>query len=562
MVDFKEVLCYNIKINCFAQKGIIMINNEHSKYTAACYCRLSRDYVQDGTSVSIETQKKILEDYCKSNDFNVFDFYCDDGFTGTNFERPNFKRMMSDLNNGAVNMVVVKDLSRLGRNYIETGRLIEETFPENGIRFIAVGDDVDTERENLDLDLMLPMKNIFNQYYPADCSRKTRQAFKTKALRGEFIGSTAPYGYKKSVDDKHVLEIDNATAPTIKWIFEMVAYHGYGYNKIARVLSKKKVLTPTAYQAELNGKNYSKDPYDWNLATVRKMLENQVYLGHTINGKKRKISFKSKRVILQPESKWIMVENTHEPIISQQLWNDAHKRLDSRKRTSKTGNVNIFAGILKCDTCGCALGVANTSSRKNYYSCNTYKRKGKEACSIHYILKDDLYDIVFADIQKKLKVVKLNEEDFIKQVLKKLGSTDNHQKERILEEISALEIRIKALDNKFDRLYEDRLDGVISDKRFKEMSSKCEDEQQKLSTRLDELKEHLNQQTEMKVNVSSFVEIIKQYTDVKALDKELLNRLIEKIVIGDKVKTDNGYTQRITIYYKFLGSLNDSCITK
>ncbi len=539
-----------------------MINNEHSKYTAACYCRLSRDDVQDGTSVSIETQKKILDDYCKSNDFNVFDFYCDDGFTGTNFERPNFKRMMSDLNNGAVNMVVVKDLSRLGRNYIETGKLIEETFPENGVRFIAVGDDVDTERENLDLDLMLPMKNIFNQYYPADCSRKTRQAFKTKALRGEFIGSTAPYGYKKSVDDKHVLEIDKSTAPTIKWIFEMVAYHGYGYNKIARVLSKKKILTPTAYQAELNGKNYNKDPYDWNLASVRKMLENQVYLGHTINGKKRKISFKSKRVISQPESKWIMVENTHEPIISKQLWNDAHKRLDSRKRTSKTGNVNIFAGLLKCDTCGCALGVANTSSRKNYYSCNTYKRKGKEACSIHYILKDDLYDIVLADIQKKLKVVKLNEEDFIKRVQKKLGSTDNHQKERILEEISALEIRIKALDNKFDRLYEDRLDGVISDKRFKEMSSKCEDEQQKLSIRLEELKEHLNQQTEIKFNVSNFVETIKQYTDVKALDKELLNRFIDKIVIGDKVKNDNGYTQRITIYYKFLGSLNDSCITK
>lgn len=488
--------------------------------------------------------------------------YIDDGFTGTNFERPNFKRMMSDLNNGTVNMVVVKDLSRLGRNYIETGRLIEETFPEIGARFIAVGDDVDTDRENLDLDLMLPMKNIFNQYYPADCSRKTRQAFKTKALRGEFIGSTAPYGYKKSVDDKHVLEIDKSTAPTIKWIFEMVAYHGYGYNKIARVLSKKKILTPTAYQAELNGKNYNKDPYDWNLASVRKMLENQVYLGHTINGKKRKISFKSKRVISQPESKWIMVENTHEPIISKQLWNDAHKRLDSRKRASKTGNVNIFAGLLKCDTCGCALGVANTSSRKNYYSCNTYKRKGKEACSIHYILKDDLYDIVLADIQKKLKVVKLNEEDFIKRVQKKLGSTDNHQKECVLKEISSLEIKIKSLDNKFDKLYEDRLEGVISDKRFKEMSGKCEDEQQKLSIRLDELKEHLNQQTEIKVNVSSFVETIKQYTDVKGLDKELLNRFIDKIVIGDKVKNDNGYTQRITIYYKFLGSLNDSCITK
>lgn len=203
----------------------------------------------------------------------------DDGFTGTNFDRPNFKRMMSDVNNGNVNMVVVKDLSRFGRNYIEVGKYIEDVFPETGVRFVAIGDDVDTVRENTDLDFMLPLKNIFNQYYPADCSRKTRQAFITKAKRGEFIGSQAPYGYKKSANDKHILEIDEVTAPTVKWIFEVIAYHGYGYNKVARVLSEKRVITPAAYQAQRGGHNYEKNPYDWNLATIVKMLENTAYQG-------------------------------------------------------------------------------------------------------------------------------------------------------------------------------------------------------------------------------------------------------------------------------------------
>ncbi len=539
-----------------------MIFNGQSIYTAACYCRLSRDDEQDGMSVSIETQKKVLEDYCRSNNFNVFDFYCDDGFTGTNFDRPNFKRMMSDVKDGIINMVVVKDLSRLGRNYIETGRLIEETFPESGVRFIAIGDDVDTNRENLDLDLMLPMKNIFNQYYPADCSRKTRQAFKTKAMRGEFIGFFAPYGYRKSAADKHILEIDEATAPIVIEMFEMVAYKGYGYNKIARVLSERKILTPTAYQAKQNGRSYDKDPYDWNLTTVNKMLSNQVYLGHTVNGRKKKLSFKSKRVIYVPEEKWIVVENTHEPLISQQLWDTAHKRLNSRKRTSKNGSVNIFAGLIKCDRCGYTMTIANAQGHRNYFSCNTYKRKGKEACSIHYIRYDDLYDMVLADIRAKLRVVHRNEDAFVRKVLKKLGSTKGQQTERIKKEMTAVESRLKELDAKFDRLYDDRLEGFISDKKFKEMAVKCESEQEQLNVRLTELQEQLSQQTEIEVNVSRFVETVRRYTDVDALDKELLNRLIDKIVVSDKVKTDTGYTQKVKIYYRFLGEMDEYCFAK
>ena len=223
-------------------------------------------------------------------------------------------------------------------------RFIEETFPESGVRFIAIGDDVDTNRENLDLFLMLPMKNIFNQYYPADCSRKTRQAFKTKALSGEFIGTNAPYSYRKSTEDNHILEIDEVTAPIVREIFEMTAYKGYGYKKIARELSKRKILTQTTYHCQREGKAYEKDPYDWNLTSVRRILENSEYLGCVVNGRKKKLSFKSKRVISVAQDKWIVADNTHEPIISQRLWNDAHRRLGSHKRTSKTGSVNIFAG--------------------------------------------------------------------------------------------------------------------------------------------------------------------------------------------------------------------------
>lgn len=528
---------------------------EQSIYRAACYCRLSRDDEQDGTSVSIETQVKVLEDYCKSNNISVADFYCDDGFTGTNFDRPNFKRMMSDVNNGNVNMVVVKDLSRFGRNYIEVGKYIEDVFPEIGVRFVAIGDDVDTVRENTDLDFMLPLKNIFNQYYPADCSRKTRQAFVTKAKRGEFIGSQAPYGYKKSAGDKHILEIDEVTAPTVKWIFEMIAYHGYGYNKIARTLSDKKVITPAAYQAQRSGHIYEKDPYNWNLATIVKMMENTAYLGHVTSGKRRKVSFKSKREVKQPQDKWIVNENMHEPLISQQLWDDAHKRLEARKRTSRSGFENIFSGLIKCDKCGYALGISNASDRENYFCCNTYKKKGKDKCSIHYIRYDDLYECVLADLQELLREVCDNGETFRANVLKRLGNADVQNKASAEDEISNLETRIKELEIKFDRLYDDRLNGILSDRKFKELSAKCEAEQDRLTLKLSELREQSDIEAESERNVDRFMALVGRYETIQFLDKELLNRLVDKITVSDKIKTEDGYTQKITVYYKFIGKI-------
>lgn len=535
---------------------------EQSEYTAACYCRLSKDDLQGGTSVSIDTQKKVLEDYCNSRGFTIYDFYCDDGFTGTNFQRPDFQRMMNDVHNGVVNMVVVKDLSRLGRNYIETCKLIEETFPEIGVRFIAIGDDVDTASENLDLDLMTPIKNVINQYYPADVSKKTRQAFKTKAMRGEFIGTNAPYGYRKSAEDNHVLEIDEVTAPIVREIFEMVAYKGYGYNKIARELSKRQILTPTAYRYQRNGKAYEKDPYDWNLVSVRRILENREYLGCIVNGKKKKLSFKSQKVIPVAEDKWIVADNMHEPIISQRLWDDAHRRLGSRKRTSKTGKVNMFAGLVKCDKCGYALTLANTKAGKRYLSCSTYKRKGKESCTVHYLKYDDLYQIVLADIREKLNFIKDNEETFARKLRAELGSLNVSKTKLFQKEVLEIEKRLQRIDAKFDQMYEDRLDGLLPDNKFREMAEKSESEREKLTARLDTLKQELDTQTVIDDNISRFMETVIKYTDITELDRELLNRLIDKIVVGNKVKTDHGYTQKITIHYRFIGDLEGIDLSK
>lgn len=516
----------------------------------------------DSTSVSIETQRKLLEDYCQSHGLTIHDFYCDDGYTGTNFNRPNFRRMMNDVHNNVVNVIVVKDLSRLGRDYIGVGKLIEEIFPENGVRFIAIGDGIDTNNSNADYDFVTPMKNVFNQCYPADVSRKTRQSLRAKAVRGEFIGTNAPYGYRKSSEDKHVLVIDEVTAPIVREIFEMVAYRGYGYNKVARVLSDRKILTPTAYRYQNDGKTYDKDQFDWNLVSVRRILENSEYLGRIVNGKKQKLSFKSKKVVSVDESKWIVVKDTHEPIITERLWDDAHARLDCRKRGSITGGVNIFAGLVKCDRCGYALTLGNNKAGKHYLSCSTYKRKGKDACTLHFIQYDDLYRLVLADIQSKLSLLRTNEEFFARKLQVELGNTSTYKMQSLRKEADEVKKRLQLLDKKFDQMYEDKLSGLLPERKFREMTKNSEAEHQQLTEKLAGLESQIAVQETVDDSISQFMDIIRKYADIKTLDSELLNRLIDKIVVGNKVKSEKGYTQRITIYYRFVGDLGSVDLSK
>ncbi len=525
---------------------------EQSRVIAGLYGRLSDDDDQDGTSVSIETQVKILTDYARDHGMTVYDTYTDDGFTGTNFNRPSFKRLMEDAGNGTINTIIVKDLSRFGRNYLEVGRYISEVFPMMGIRFIAIGDDVDSARGSLDYDLMFPIKNIFNEYYPADCSRKTRQAFATKAKNGEFIGSKAPYGYKKSEADKHVLEIDEEIAPTVEEIFRMAAYKGYGFNKIARVLTERRVMTPTALNEKRANREYHKDPYDWNLTSVRTILYNEAYLGHLISGKRTKMSFKSKRVIRQREELWVVHRNWFPALIPQQLWDDAHKSLSSRKRMSQSGFDNIFAGLLKCDKCRSAVSLSSGRPGEEYYTCNTYKKKGKLRCSSHYLRYDEVYKAVLADIRDTLREVRRDKEAFVEAVLKHIDNTATKQRSQLEREARELKKRVDDLEARFDRMYEDRLNGLLSDRKFKELADKTEAEQEAARARLTEVMSILEGNDDSRERIEDFAERVLKYTEIDRLDREILNTLVDTIIIGDRIQTEDGVSQTITVNYRFM----------
>ncbi len=524
------------------------------KYKAACYCRLSQDDANDGTSVSIETQIKVLTDYCSENHFEIYDFYCDDGFTGTNFNRPNFIRMMSAVDSGAVNLIIVKDLSRFGREYVEVGNYIEKYFPKKNIRFIAIGDNVDTESQDYEMNLMTAFKSIFNEMYPADCSRKVKQAFTAKAKSGEFIGSQPPYGYVRSPQDKHVLVIDESTAPTVRRIFEMAAYSGYGYNKIARILSADKVITPTALQKQRAGRSYDKDPYEWNLATVCSMLNNVQYIGNLVSGKRRKVSYKCDTIRKTSEDEWIVNNGTHEPIISQELWEAAHAKLDSRKRTSKSGFVNIFAGLVKCDCCGYALGISNAKDTENYFTCNTYRKKGKDRCTIHYVKYDDLKGNVLENINSMLNSVHSDEDRFRSCVFEKMNTLDVSEKRRIDEEIVQLREKLDGFEEKLDTMYADRLSGTITDKFFKDFSEKLRIQQEQAEERLDELLKKQSECSQQDENVENFIRIVDEYDNVSTLDAEILNKLVDKIEVGERYRENGKIHRNITIYYRFLGN--------
>ena len=520
-------------------------------FSVACYCRLSKEDERLGESVSIETQRKILEDFCKEKQLAVYDYYIDDGFTGTNFDRPDFQRMIKDIENGNVNMVIVKDLSRFGREHILVGHYIERVFPKMGVTFLALADDVDTSNVNRRQTdrIMMSVRNVFNEMWPADTSDKVRHALEAKASRGEFIGSKAPYGYRKSPKDKHTLIIDEETAPIIKWIFEMAAYSGYGYNKIAKVLSERKVLTPSAYLAQREGKEYDKDPYDWNLTTVHAMFRNETYLGTVTSFKKRKVSYKSDKQIYMPRDEWTVNPNMHEAIISQELWDAAQTRLSVRKRDNKTGFVNIFAGVLKCDQCGGAVVLTGARSSTIYFSCNTYRKKGKEICSAHYVRYDLLYDAVLNDLHRIIESYQNDKGAFKEKLYQKF--IDNNTGDNYLEsERKAAAIKEALARNavKLDELYEDRTDNLITREMFQKQAAIISRSNDELNAKLAVIEEKRNQVLNVEKKVRAFLDILESHQYIDKLDLDLIYRFIKKIVISSMKKNDDGsYHQDIVI---------------
>lgn len=379
-------------------------------YTAGLYCRLSKeDKLLNTESMSIDTQKKKLTDFAKQNGIAIGDIYVDDGLSGVFFDRPDFERMMADVKSNKLNCVIVKDLSRLGRSDAESNRYYEDIFLTEGIRFIAIDDNVDTLRG---FEQIVPFMNMFNAMYPRDISNKTRSAYKTKAEHGEFLGSKAPYGYQKSPEDKHKLVIDEETAPVVRHIFDLVL-QGNGRKKIAKKLREEKILTPAAYAKSRGNERYDKalsvygDDCMWSDVSVGELISNEVYIGNCVNHKQAK-PFKSKKVVDVPKKDWIIVKDTHEPIISNEVWEDAQKLIQNRRRPAKDNCVQIFSGLVKCKDCGRALSY--NSHKTPDYMCGTYRNKGKALCSAHRITYDELYGAVLHDIYHKTKALEQNEE--------------------------------------------------------------------------------------------------------------------------------------------------------
>lgn len=529
-------------------------------YKAALYCRLSVDDGNFGGSVSIETQKILLEQYCKDHKITDYKFYCDDGCSGTNFDRPSFKKMLSDIDEGKINLVIVKDLSRFGRNYVEEGMYVQR-FTDSNIRFIAADDNYDS-LVNSD-DLLFPIKNVVNEMYARDVSKKTKAAKKAKASDGQFIGSKAPFGYKIDPNDRHHLIVDEPAAQVVKRIFRL-ASEGVGYNKMAKIFREEKVLTPIAY-FNLNNPDYFKSDYwrkefDWHVTSIRAILNNEVYLGKLVYGKQRNKSMKSKEKVRNPKEDWIVVENCHEPIITQELWDTVHKILNAKHRPAKAGEVQMFAGLLYCSDCGHCLTYSQKQrkdgSYHGAYSCWMYKTHGKEYCASHYITFDTIYELVLIDIQRNLFQYRKNTDKFKSILSRKYQSDSQKQAEQITLEYEQKQKRCEELDKIISRLYEDNVLGRIGDERYESMSQSYELEQVEIKKALPILKSKIDELKRQSDCADNFINVIKKYTIIDKLDAAILNELIDKIVVHHKEQAEDGRTfQQIEIYYRFVGKL-------
>ena len=527
---------------------------------AALYCRLSVDDGNISGSVSIETQKILLEQYCQAHSITEYEFYCDDGYSGTNFNRPAFQRMLTDIHADKINTVIVKDLSRFGRNYVEVGLQVEH-FKEQNVRFIAADDHYDsTINED---DLMFPMRNVMNEMYARDVSKKTKAAKKAKAKAGQFMGSKPPFGYKLDPNDRHHLVIDEPAAEVVRRIFRLTA-EGIGYNKIAKIFRAEKVLNPIAYFNQHNPDYFKSDywrkEFDWHVTSVRVILNNEVYLGRLVYGKQRAKSMKSKQVVKCPREDWIVVEHCHEPIISQELWDTAHKIMNAKHRPAKTGEVQMFAGLLYCADCGHSLTYSQKKRKDGTYhgaySCWMYKTHGKEYCASHYIRYDTVYDLVLIDLRSVLWNYRRNKKQF-KAFLERKFQTDSAKEAKKLQaEYEKKQSRFEEIDHILCKLYEDSVLGRIPESRYEAMSAQYESEQREIKEALPDLRQRIEQRKTESYATDKFVNLIKKYTVIDRLDAAILNELIDKIVVHHKEVAEDGRVfQQVEIYYRFIGKL-------
>lgn len=541
-------------------------------YKVGIYCRLSRDdatnsakiknYITGDESVSIENQYEMLSKFVMLNSWIEVKTYKDDGYSGGNFQRPGFSEMLEDARAGIINLILVKDLSRLGRDYVEVGRYTDVIFPSLGCRFVSMLDCLDTEGDNTD---MLHFRSLMNDYHLKDLSSKIKSVLHAKMRSGQFIAAYAPYGYRKSDDDKHKLVIDEESAAVVRRIYELRS-SGMGYGKIAASLNRDGVLSPRWYWAVHYGIGECRFSKLWTYTAVKNILSDPVYIGRLVQNSTGTRSYKDKTYVTKPESDWIIHEDAHEAIIPTEMWSrvqELNRAAQARNENNAPPTPTLFSGKLVCADCGSPL-VANreTQRRKNgsikkytSYCCSRYVSSGRSSCSWHRIYKLSLKELVLGEIRAQAEAVTVNEAAVLNKLRKQSAANDASHLDATRQETSKLRRRIHELEQITARLYEDKVSGVISEAAFASLMARSEQERLQKAERLEQLLTEMSKTQQETDNIQKWMDTIRKYLSLHELDRETVDALIHHIEIGERSVIDGQKHQDITIFYRFIGAV-------
>ncbi len=531
-----------------------------STYNVGIYVRLSQEDMREGESLSIENQKKMLTDYVSQHaGWNLVGIYEDDGYSGTSFDRPGVRQLLDDAKSGKINLILCKDLSRFGRNYIEVGQYIDYIFPSFNIRFIALSDNVDTlDRNSTAMDLM-PIMNLFNEWHAANTSKKVRSVLAQNAKEGKYIASFAAYGYLKGDDEKHTPIIDEPAAKVVRRIFELRAT-GITPTQIAKILNADGVPIPSDYRAQRLGKPnpYKNTFHYWSHVAVRNILGNPIYIGHLAQQKFTTVSFKNHKSVRRGKDEWVIAENTHEPIISQELWDKCQEvdRCASHGKIMKKGIVLPLNSMMFCPDCGAKMKLNGHAKKKDgsvnyFYVCGTYTRCGSTACTTHYISQKQIEKIVLADILAKARYVIENEEEARQEFLRRKETEGTKHLDDARQQLAKCQSRLADLKVMTQKVYQDKLLGKVPEDLCLETLGQFRAEEAELTEKVKSLTATLEQDSKARDDIEEFICRLKQYADAPELTREMCVDLIEYVVIGDRPK-DKSTPRRIQIYYKFL----------
>lgn len=532
-------------------------------YNAALYLRFSKDDGKSCDSSSIETQKMQLEKFCQDNGYKIYDKYVDDGYSGLNYDRPDFQRLLNDIGDKKVNLVITKDLSRLGRDYIQTGFYTDIFFFENNVRYIAVNDGVDTIKSDNDI---VPFRNILNDLYSRDISKKVKSAKRQRALNGLFINPQAPYGYRKSPDNKNLLIVDEEAAETVKEIFRL-ALEGNGNTVIAKTLTAKRILIPSVYKtlqgingfAHFNKKGKADFEFKWNYTTVLAILRDRVYTGDMVNHKFEVLNYKTKKLTAMPKEKHIVVPDTHEAIIGREDFERVQELITARYMPPKLKEQNIFRGLLFCSACGKRMSLSyqsikskgKTVDKKPLYRCKSHYNTPDECSRNNYIYYDDIYNQISAALKKVFGLVK--DDNSVLEITKQKAAKGGGR-EKLISEKSKIEKRLGTLTAVIRKLYEDCVTEVLSGENYQSLVSGYQKEQTALSEKLKTVNGELNNTIDYEESIKQLKSFAAAYADQTELTAEMLNQLISRIEINYPQRLNGKMTQEINIIYRFINT--------